>query len=350
MDMSREKLSDSRREMLYGELNALLSAGIDFSNAFVLLIDSEQNGVVKSQLENLYRRIVEGSSLKQAMYVVGSFPALDCSVVDIGERTGRLSEALAFLSEYYHKRIAQRRMVSSAVSYPIVVVCMATAVMAFMMTVVVPMFEQVYMRMGGDLPGLTRRMIAFAEVFPRYLLVGIATAVCLVVLYGHNRDNDRFQNRVGRLLLRIPLIGGMIKKSNTARICKLLDLLCTSGIPLLTGVEMVSGAMKNCPYRLSLRQIAAMLEQGHSFFEALSHYPDLYDRRFTSLIRVGEQTNRLREMLRRQGDSLTDELEHGIRRLGTILEPILILLVGVLVAVVLVSMYLPMCRLGGIMG
>ena len=159
-------MTDSRRETFYGELNALLGAGVDFSNAFALLIEAEERGAVRAMLERLYARIVEGCSLRRAMSESGAFPPLDCGVVDIGEQTGRLAEALEFLAEYYRKRAALRRMVSSAVSYPIVVLCMAIAVTAFMLTVVVPMFEQVYARMGGELPMLTRRIIAFADAFP----------------------------------------------------------------------------------------------------------------------------------------------------------------------------------------
>ena len=156
-------MTDSRRETFYGELNALLGAGVDFSNAFALLIEAEERGAVRAMLERLYSRIVEGCSLRRAMSESGAFPPLDC-------------ESFEFSAEYYRKRAALRRMVSSAVSYPIVVLCMAIAVTAFMLTVVVPMFEQVYARMGGELPMLTRRIIAFADAFPEYATATVATA------------------------------------------------------------------------------------------------------------------------------------------------------------------------------
>lgn len=350
MKSGRIDLTDSRREILYGELNALLGAGVDFSNSFALLIESEQHGPVKALLEELYGRVVEGCTLQRAMSGSGAFPALDCGVVDIGEQTGRLPEALEFLASYYHKRAAQRRMVSSAVSYPIVVLCTALAVTAFMLTVVVPMFEQVYARMGGELPQLTRCIIAFAEVFPKYATVTTAMTLASIAIYRCCRNNERVQHTMGTVILKLPVVCGIVRKNNEARICKLLDLLCSSGIPLLAGVEMTAKATEFYPYRRSLSEIACMLERGMPLAEAMSRYPALYERRFVALVRVGEQTNRLHQMLRRQGDTLTDELEHAIRRMGTVVEPALILLVGILVAVILVSMYLPMFKLGGIMG
>lgn len=104
------------------------------------------------------------------------------------------------------------------------------------------------------------------------------------------------------------------------------------------------------PYRKSFDEIARRLERGDAFAETLARFPDLYDRKLTALVRVGEQTNRLPEMLRRQGETLTEELEYAIRRMGAMLEPALILLVGILVAVILIAMYMPMFSLGGIMG
>lgn len=350
MKSERTNLQDSRREALYGELNALLGAGVDFSNAFALLIEAERPGAVKTLLEGLYGRVVEGCSLQCAMSDSGSFPALDCGVVDIGEQTGRLPEALEFLADYYHKRAAQRRMVSSAVSYPIVVLCTAVAVTAFMLTVVVPMFEQVYARMGGELPALTRNVIAFAGAFPGYAAMTAAVLLVSAVVYRRHRNDERVRRRVGAIVMGLPFVGGMVRKDNEARICKLLDLLCSAGIPLLAGVEMIAEATEFYPYRRSLSEMARMLERGMSFADTMARYPDLYELRLVALVRVGEQTNRLRQMLRRQGDTLTDELEHAIRRMGTVVEPTLILLVGMLVAVILVSMYLPMFKLGGIMG
>ena len=144
--------------------------------------------------------------------------------------------------------------------------------------------------------------------------------------------------------------GEIIRKNMQAQCCKLLDLLCAAGVPLLAGVGMLREVIGFHPYRKSFDEIARRLERGDAFAETLARFPDLYDRKLTALVRVGEQTNRLPEMLRRQGETLTEELEYAIRRMGAMLEPALILLVGILVAVILIAMYMPMFSLGGIMG
>ena len=350
MDTKSHKLTDARREMFYAELHALLTAGLDFSAVFRLLIEGEGDRRTKALLEELYAAVVRGETLAEAMRRSGAFRPLECGVVRIGDETGRLARTLDFLRDYYRKRAAQRRMVASAVSYPVVILAVAAAVVAFMLSVVVPMFEEVYARMGGELPALTRGIIALSKAFPAYAAVAVIAGGGLYLLYRANRQREEVQRWRAAILLRLPVAGEIIRKNMQAQCCKLLDLLCAAGVPLLAGVGMLREVIGFHPYRKSFDEIARRLERGDAFAETLARFPDLYDRKLTALVRVGEQTNRLPEMLRRQGETLTEELEYAIRRMGAMLEPALILLVGILVAVILIAMYMPMFSLGGIMG
>lgn len=347
---TKSKMTDARREVFYAELHALLTAGLDFSHAFALLIEGERDLRMRALFKSLYGEVVGGASLWQSMQRGGAFRALDCGVVRIGEQTGRLSETLRFLADYYRKRAAQRRMISSAVSYPLVILCTAVVVVAFMLAVIVPMFEEVYARMGGELPALTRWIIALSKSFPAYAAVfALVVGTAYILLYT-NRNRKEVQRWTAEILLRLPVAGAIIRKNHQAQFCKLLCLLSSSGVPLLAGVGMLSDVIAFYPYRQSFAEICRALEQGELFSSCLARFPTLYDRKLTALVCVGEETNRLPEMLRRQGDALTEELEYRIKRMGSLLEPALIMLVGLLVAVILISMYMPMFRLGGIMG
>lgn len=346
----KSKLNDSRREVLYAELHALLTAGLDFSRAFALLVEGEREPRTKELLQRLYGDVVGGAALWQAMLRSGAFRALDCGVVRIGEQTGRLSETLDFLRDYYRKRTAQQRMVSSAVSYPLVILCTAVAVVAFMLAVIVPMFEQVYARMGGQLPGLTLGIIALSKSLPRYALYGCLGVAAVAGLLYRNRRRERVRACTAAVLLRLPVAGDIVRRNYQAQFCKLLHLLTSSGIPLLTGVGMLADVIGFYPYRQSFAAICRCLERGGTFSAGVAEFPGLYDPKLAALLRVGEETNRLPEMLKRQGETLAEELEYRIKRLGSLLEPVLIMLVGLLVAVILIAMYLPMFRLGGIMG
>ncbi len=349
IDFSRQ-MKEAKKELLFSELLSLLSSGLDFSHAFRLLIGQEENVPTRRLLESLYAEVVSGSPLWQALERSGRFPTLDCGVVRIGEETGRLAEALEFLADYYRKRIAQKRIVSSAVSYPVIVLCTAVVVVAFMLAVVVPMFEQVYARMGGELPAMTRTIISLSRNFPLYALAGTAVIGAFALALYSMRHREDVRRATATVLLALPLVGPALRKNHQANFCKLLWLLTSSGVPLLHGITMLQTIITFYPYRQSLGSVAESLARGELFSAGLERYPHLYDRRLVILLRVGEETNRLPQMLGKQGEDLTRELEHRLKGLGSMLEPLLILFVGALVAVILVAMYLPMFRLGGVVG
>lgn len=348
--LSSKPVKDARKETLFSELHSLLASGLDFSHAFRLLIDGESDKNIREILGRLYRDVVAGSSLWQALEGCGRFSALDCGVVRIGEETGRLSDSLAFLVDYYRKRIAQARMVSSAVNYPLIIMGMAVVVVIFMLAVIVPMFEQVYSRMGGELPAMTQWIISLSKKFPGYAAVaGLIATGGGGLLYAF-RERASVRSMLSRLAMAIPVAGAILRKNNQASFCKLLYLLTSSGVPLLSGIVMLRSIIRFYPYECSFDSIAKGLESGESFSANLEKFPRLYEKKLVTLLRVGEETGRLPQMLQKQGEDLTKELEHRLRGLGNILEPTLILFVGALVAVILISMYLPMFKLGGIMG
>ena len=341
-----KRIPEGKKEMIFSEFHSLLASGMDFNRAFGMLILGEKDKAVKNLLQELHREVVRGATLWQTLARSGRFTTLDHGVVRIGEETGKLHESLLFLSDYYRKKTAQRRMVSAAVSYPTVILAVALVVLVFMVLVVVPMFEQVYTRMGGELPAVTQAVIAFSRNFKSYLLaffIVAALGALLVVLY---KKTETFQRLRAAALLRIPVAGGLLKKHYQSHFCKLMYLLYSSGVPLMQGVGMLREIITFYPYQHSFGAICEGLNDGGSFAGNVERFPKLYDRKLVILLRVGEETNRLSEMLDKQADDLSAELEHRLKQLGTLLEPVLIFFVGILVAVVLISMYMPMFKLG----
>lgn len=344
--MAAQKLSWVKREMILSELHSLLGSGLDFNSAFKLLIDSEADPKTRAMLQELYAAIVRGDSLWRAFEKSGKFSALDYGVIRVGEETGRIEESLAFVSEYYRSMIAQRRMVVGAVSYPLIIMATALIVMVFMIAVIVPMFEQVYTRMGSELPAITQAIINLSRSFFYYAGAFCVVVVAVIAYFRIGRNTPHVQQLSSQIILRTPLIGTLIRKSTQARFCKLLDLLYSSGVPLLNGIEMLKTIITFYPYRRSFDSICEGLNRGESIAEVMQGYSTIYDRKLVVLIRVGEQTNRLGLMLRKQGEDITQELEHRLRQIGNTLEPLLILFVGVIVAVILIAMYLPMFKIG----
>lgn len=343
-------LNGETKELLFSELLSLLSSGLDFSHSFSLLIASESDKRMKMLLQNIFYDIIAGNSLWAAMQKSGRFLSLDYGVVRIGEETGRLKESLEFLADYYAKKTAQQRMVVSAVSYPLIIMCVAIVVVVFMLMVIVPMFEQVYSRMGGELPVLTQWIISISSTLPLYAGIIVTFIIGVAVMLYLLRDNVSVKSGKAEFLLKIPFVGKIIAKHYQAHFCKLLYLLTISGVSLLSGIVMLKNVLTFYPYSVSFSSISEGLERGESLTSGLEKTPQLYSRKMITLLKVGEETNTVPQMLKRQGEDISKELEYNIKQLGSLLEPILIIVVGVLVSVILISMYLPMFRLGDIVG
>ena len=341
-------MKSSRKEMLFSQLHSLLTAGLDFNRSFELLIECERDDSTKRLLKKIYASIINGETLWFTLKSSNQFKPLDYGVIRIGEETGKLAETLAFLTDYYHKKIAQSRMVSSALSYPLIILSTAAMVVIFMVMVVVPMFEQVYARMGSELPALTRAVISFSKSFPIFFALITLSILSIGAFIYLRKEKESTQRIVAAIVLRIPLAGTIVKYNCQCSFCKLLYLLTVSGLPLLHGIQLLEEIITFYPYRKSFAKIATALEQGASFSQGMEEDADLYNKKLLTLLRVGEESNKLPFMFQRQGEELTTELEYKLKSIGTLLEPILILLIGVMVAIILISMYLPMFKLGGV--
>lgn len=341
-----KRIKDSKKEMLFSELHSLLTSGLSFSRSFELLIRGEKHRNELLHLQNIYNGVLQGESLWKSMEMSGGFVALDCGVIRIGEETGGLDRALSFLGDYYRKKIARRRMLSGALSYPLIVMFTAVIVLVFMLAVVVPMFEQVYVRMGGELPGLTRMVIAFSSAFPVFLFILGCLSLCLIGIKTIYGERDFFQKTTSRMLLKIPVAGTLIKKDHQARFCKLLYLLYSAGVPLLHSLELLAGIIRFYPFRRSFESICEGLMEGDLFADRLAAFPDIYDLKMVTLFRVGEETNCLDKVLLKQSEDITAELEHRLKQLGAMLEPALVVGIGFIVAFILIAMYLPIFKLG----
>lgn len=161
-------MKDKAKYVLFSQLYSLLSSGLNFSHSFELLIHEEEKKKEIGILKEVYRKILVGNEFWKSLEMVGAFTELDCGVIRIGEETGKIEQSLMFLSDYYQKKNEQKRMLTSALSYPLIVIITAFLVLFFMITVVVPMFEQVYSRMGGTLPAITCFILRISTHFPLF--------------------------------------------------------------------------------------------------------------------------------------------------------------------------------------
>ena len=205
------RFNDKKKLTFFSQLQTLLKSGLGFSRSFSLIIDGAEGGD-RTLLEQLYNRVIAGESLWEALESEKSFSRLDSGVIRIGETTGRLHDALAFLTDYYAGKVEQKRMIVNALSYPMITLCIAAVVLVFMLMVVVPMFRQVYSRMGGELPALTEAMIRISEAMPSILAVVSASAVIAYACRKFLRDSEKYRRLSSRVILKLPIAGELVKK------------------------------------------------------------------------------------------------------------------------------------------
>ena len=333
------------KRTFFSQLQTLIRSGLSFSRAFELIIEG-----AKSKEKALYVRIfdevVSGKELWRSLEADKAFTELDRSVVRIGEETGRLVDALEFLTDYYQKREEQKRMVTSALSYPIVTLSIAVIVLVFMLLVVVPMFEQVYARMGGELPAITRQIIGMSESAPAVLGIMVLLGLSMYGVRHMFGSSDKYQIITSGIVMRLPLVSGLIRKYQVSRFSRILHLLVSSDVPILQALYLMRGIITFYPYRQSIEEVCRMIEKGQTLTGGMDKYENLYGKRFLVLLKVGEETNSIEQMLLTQANDTNAELEYEIKQLNNIVEPFLILAIGIIVAFVLIAMYMPMFKLG----
>lgn len=333
------------KRTFFSQLQTLIRSGLSFSRAFELIIEGAKTKE-KALYIRIFDEVVSGKELWRSLEADKAFTELDRSVVRIGEETGRLVDALEFLTDYYQKREEQKRMVTSALSYPIITLSIAVIVLVFMLLVVVPMFEQVYARMGGELPAITRQIIGMSESAPAVLGIMVLLGLSMYGVRHMFGSSDKYQSITSGIVMRLPLVSGLIRKYQVSRFSRIMHLLVSSDVPILQALYLMRGIITFYPYRQSIEEVCRMIEKGQTLTGGMDKYENLYGKRFLVLLKVGEETNSIEQMLLTQANDTNAELEHEIKQLNNIVEPFLILAIGIIVAFVLIAMYMPMFKMG----
>lgn len=341
--------NDKKKERFYSELHVLLTAGVDIRTAFELLENESEKKEEKELYGTLLKAIVEGSTLPEAIESTGKFSAYEFFSLRIGEETGRMAEVLKDLGQYYTKKIKQKRKVTGALSYPAVVIVVAIGAVWFMLRFVVPMFGEMLNRFNTELPAITKWIIGASEALGKYGPGILLAMISLIILVYTQRKQNWFRKVSSAFVLRIPYIGKIVQKVYLERFCHSMHLLLASRTPLVTALELVQKMAGFYPIENSLETIRAEIMRGTSLYESLSKFP-VYNKRMVSLIRVAEEVNQLDLMFDKLSKQYTDEIEHETSVLGSIIEPLMIVFLGLMVAVILVAMYLPMFKLSTAFG
>ena len=319
------------------ELATLLQAGLPLDQALSTLAEVSASPAVKKLVRDIYARVQGGAALSQAMEAQGeSFSRLYLNLIRAGEAGGALETVLQRLADYLERSAALRANIVSALIYPVILLCIALFSVSALLIFVVPQFVPLFEDTGAALPLATRLVFGAAEGLQRFWW-----ALPLALAIGGWLLQNRLKAPAGRLrwhsfLLRLPLSGGLITRLEVARFARTLGTLLGNGVPLLTGVALVREVITNQAIAAVMGRVTARLEQGGRLAEALvrePHFPALA----VQLIRVGEESGQLEAMLLKIADIYDTEVNTTIKRLLALVEPVLILGLGGLIAVIIIS-------------
>ncbi len=329
------------------QLATLLHAGVPLLQAIHLLERGESKATLQSVLHDLHRDIEAGMALSQALQQHASFDALYCNLVAVGELTGMLDTMLERLANHLEKSEALRMSIRTALVYPTAVLSIAVSVTVLILLFVVPAFQNIFASFGAELPRLTRWVIALSEAIEDYglLLLGVGIASVWGLKWQLNK-RWHWRHHVHGWLLRTPIAGPLTRHACTARWTRTLATLFSAGVPLADALEAVQGVTGHLWFQVATQNIRQQLIQGHALSHALDSTEGLFPNMVVQMCAIGEESGALDHMLEKTAEHYEREVDSTVARLSTLLEPFIMVVLGLLIGGLVMALYLPIFQLG----
>jgi type IV pilus assembly protein PilC len=330
------------------QFSVMIDAGLPLVQCLEILASQQENKTFQKVLSGTRGAVEGGSTLSAAMKQYPKvFDPLYSNMVEAGETGGILDTILQRLSTYIEKNVKLKAAVKSALIYPVGVLTIAAGVIILLLWKVVPIFATLFAGLGVDLPLPTKIVIALSHfigsIFGLLIFVGVIAAVFgLKIWYG--TPGGRFV--LDTVVLKLPVVGILMRKIAVARFTRTLGTLISSGVPILEGLDITAKTSGNAVVEKALTQVRRSLEEGKSLTEPLKE-SEVFPGMVTQMIAVGEQTGAMDAMLQKIADFYEDEVDVAVKDLLTALEPIMIVFLGLVVGGVVISMYLPLFSLIG---
>lgn len=340
-------LGDKKKEEFYLELSTLLESGVDIKSALDLIASEQKKEKDSLLFSGIRDAVIGGGTLSKAMNATGKFSPYESHSIQIGEETGKITLVLKELSDFFHKKISQKRQFTSALAYPCLVMTTSVGMVVFMMTAVVPMFSGMYQRFGAELPWITQMVINISKIFTDYFYILLLFVGSLIAIIVTQRKNEWFRRLSSRIILRIPVLGDMVRKIYVSRFCHFMTLLIASKIPLIRAISLIEQMIGYYPIESSLKTVSEDIIRGVPLNKSLAKFPIYYPKMIT-LLKIGEEVNQLEKFFDKIAKQYSDEVEHQSTLIKSLLEPLMILFLAVVVGTIIIAMYLPLFQLSTI--
>jgi type IV pilus assembly protein PilC len=331
------------------QLATMMKAGVPLLQAFDIVGRGNANASVTKLLNDIRADVETGTSLSAAFrkYPI-YFDSLYCNLVEAGEAAGILESLLDRLATYMEKTEAIKSKIKSALMYPIAVVVVAFVVVSVIMIFVIPAFKEVFTSFGADLPAPTLFVIGLSEIFVKWwwLIFGSIGGGLYFFLQAWKR-NVKVQQFMDRLMLRLPVFGDLVFKSVIARWTRTLSTMFAAGVPLVEALDSVGGASGNSVYEMATQRIQQEVSTGTSLTAAMTN-ANVFPSMVLQMCAIGEESGSIDHMLGKAADFYEAEVDDMVAGLSSLMEPVIIVFLGGIIGGIVVSMYLPIFKLGSV--
>ncbi|WP_310447488.1 type II secretion system F family protein [Thiobacillus sp.] len=344
-----KKVTDKDITLFTRQLATMMKAGVPLLQAFEIVGRGHSNPSVQRLLAEIKADIEKGSSLTQAfgrhpLY----FDALYCNLVGAGESAGILEAVLDRLAVYKEKILAIKSKIKSALFYPVSIIVVAFVITAVIMIFVIPAFKELFSSFGADLPGPTLVVMAMSDFFVQWwwaIFGGIGGGIYfLLQAWKRSRKVQMFMDRV---MLKLPIFGEVIEKATIARWTRTLATMFAAGVPLVEALESVGGASGNQVYVEATQKIKAEVSTGTALTAAMQN-TELFPNMVLQMAAIGEESGSLDSMLNKVADFYEAEVDDAVAALSSLMEPIIMVVLGTLIGGMVVAMYLPIFKMGSV--
>lgn len=343
-ELGSRELSDAKKGEFYDELGMLLEAGLDIQSSFQILLKEKQSTKLHEFYNSIHERLLRGMPLSESMFESNKISTMEYYSIQIGEETGRLADVLNELSYFYNQKIKWRKQIISALSYPVMVLVTAVLVIFFMVNFIVPLFEDVFSRFNADLPAITNAVLSFSEWMQASYIYLIILLLLFIALYLFSRNKIWFRKYSSLIILKIPFVKELVLKARMSRYCHAFAQMVSHQVPILTAIDLCGKMTNFYPLQTALQNIRNEVEKGSLLSESMEQYT-IFDLKMISLTKVGEEINQLGGIYEKLSEQYADDFQYRISSINNVLEPALILVIGGIIALILISMYLPMFQL-----
>lgn len=343
------KITTSDIAIFSRQLATMLTAGIPLVQAFEIVGNGHENAGMQKLILAVKADVEGGSALAEALAKHPLyFDDLFVNLVESGEQAGALETLLDKIATYKEKTEAIKKKIKKALTYPAAVLVVAFVVTIILLIFVIPAFEDLFQGFGADLPAFTRMVIELSE-FVRdkgWILAGAAIGAVWTFLYFHKRSRP-MRHFLDRAALKTPIIGPILQKAAIARYARTLSTMFAAGVPLVEALESVAGATGNIVYEVGVLQMKDEVATGQRLQQAMEN-TDLFPNMVIQMIAVGEESGSLDEMSSKVADFYEEDVDNAVDNLSSLLEPMIMAILGVLVGGLVIAMYLPIFKMGSV--